>query len=157
MPAATHFDLVTHWHLDARPMRVWDALADTERWPEWWPNVREVRTLRAGGADGVGRVRRLHWSTRLPYRLVIDVEALEVRPPERLRARSQGALQGEGLWLLEPHGDGTLVTYLWRVDVTRPWMRRLAPVLAPAFRWNHHAVMRRGETGLARYLAAAPH
>jgi hypothetical protein len=31
-------------------------------------------------------------------------------------------------------------------------MNALAPLLAPAFAWNHHAVMRAGGDGLARHL-----
>jgi hypothetical protein len=31
-------------------------------------------------------------------------------------------------------------------------MRRLKPLMAPVFRWNHDAVMRAGTVGLARYL-----
>jgi hypothetical protein len=31
-------------------------------------------------------------------------------------------------------------------------MRRLKPLAAPIFRWNHNAVMRAGAVGLARHL-----
>jgi hypothetical protein len=34
----------------------------------------------------------------------------------------------------------------------QPWMRRLKPLMAPVFRWNHKAVMRAGAVGLAHYL-----
>ena len=33
-------------------------------------------------------------------------------------------------------------------------MRRLRVLAAPIFRWNHNAVMRAGEIGLARHLNA---
>jgi Polyketide cyclase / dehydrase and lipid transport len=151
-----HFDLVSHWRLRASPQQVWAALTDTGHWPLWWPHVRRVQTLVAGGADGVGCVRRIDWSTRLPYRITIDVEAIESLPPERLRGRSSGALSGEGIWLLRADGAHTDVTYLWRVELQQGWMRALAPLLAPLFRWNHHGVMRAGGIGLARYLAGQP-
>lgn len=158
LPAATafpcHFDLVSHWRLHAPVERVWAELSDPAGWPVWWPHVRRVQTLRQGDADGVGSVRRIDWSTRLPYNIVIDVEAVELVRHQQIRGRSRGQLDGEGLWLLRA-GDGlTDVTYVWRVRLGQRWMRWLAPLLAPVFRWNHDGVMRSGEAGLQRHLAA---
>lgn len=150
-----HFDLVSHWRLAASVDRVWAALAAPEGWPLWWPNVRAVRTLRAGGTDGLGSVRRIEWAGALPYRVVIEVEAVEALRHERLRGRSRGDLQGEGIWLLRGEGEVTDVTYVWRVQLQRPWMRWLAPLLAPLFRWNHDRVMQQGCAGLARHLGVA--
>ena len=153
--AARHFDLISHWRIAAPVERVWAALTDPETWPLWWPYVRSVRTVHAGDEAGLGRVRRIEWDTRLPYRIVIEVEAIESLRPERLRARSHGAIRGEGIWLLRSEGRFTDVTYVWRVEVTAGWMRWLAPVLAPLFRWNHAGVMRAGGEGLARHLGAS--
>lgn len=149
---AGQFDLVSHWHLQAPVERVWAALCDPAGWPRWWPYVRQVRTLREGGPDGLGSVRRIAWATRLPYRIVIDIEAVESVRHQRLRGRSRGALDGEGLWLLRPDGECTDVTYVWRVRLVKRWMRWAAPLLAPLFRWNHDGVMRAGEAGLRRFL-----
>ena len=148
-----HFDLVSHWRLPATVEQVWSALTDPESWPRWWPYVRSVQTLREGAADGLGAVRRIEWSTRLPYTMLIEIEAIEVVRFERLRGRSRGHLQGEGLWLLRPDGACTNLTYLWRVKLGKPWMRLLAPILAPVVRWNHNGLMRAGSAGLTRYLA----
>lgn len=147
------FDLVSHWRIDAPVSMVWAALIEPAFWPYWWPYVRGVRTVRQGGADGVGAIRRIDWRTRLPYSLTIEVEAVECVPDQLLRGRSGGQLQGEGLWLLRPEGRGTHVTYYWRVTPVTRWMRWLTPLLAPLFRWNHDAVMRAGEAGLQRHLA----
>jgi uncharacterized protein YndB with AHSA1/START domain len=150
---AAHFDLVSQWRIDASADRVWAALTDPATWPLWWPCVQAVRTLREGGADGVGAVRRIHWSTRLPYRIVIELESIESVRHQRLRGRSRGQLDGEGLWLLRAEAGLTDVTHVWRVTLKRRWMRWLAPLLGPVFRWNHEGVMRAGEAGLQRYLA----
>lgn len=147
-----HFDLVSHWRFEAPVEQVWAALTDPAGWPAWWPYVRQVQTLREGGAEGVGGVRRIDWSTRLPYRLCIDVEVVESVRHQRLRGRSRGQLHGEGLWLLRAEDGCTAVTYVWRVRLVKRWMRWLAPLLAPVFRWNHDAVMRSGEAGLQRQL-----
>jgi hypothetical protein len=45
------------------------------------------------------------------------------------------------------------VQYEWIVEAHRPWMRRLAPLLAPMYRWNHGRVMAAGERGLIAHLA----
>ena len=46
----------------------------------------------------------------------------------------------------------TRVRYDWTVFTTKRWMNALAPLLEPAFRWNHHQVMAEGGRGLAKYL-----
>jgi uncharacterized protein YndB with AHSA1/START domain len=148
-----HVDLVSHWQIPAPVDRVWAALVKPEAWPTWWSGVRSVRTLRPGDAGGPGAVHRIHWSTRLPCEVVIDVETVEALPNERLRERARGQHRGERIWLLRAAGDLTDVTCVWRVELTQPGMRWLAPVLAPWLRWNHAAVMRAGEVGLTRYLA----
>ncbi len=154
MPS-TYFDLVSQWRIRAPVDRVWATLADPASWPRWWPHVQAVCTLREGGPDGVGTLRRIDWTTRLPYRIVIEVEGIEAVRHERLRGRSRGQLDGEGLWLLRPGPGYTDVTYVWRVTLQRRWMRWLAPLLAPLFRWNHDGVMRAGEAGLRRLLEDA--
>ncbi|MBS0461381.1 MAG: SRPBCC family protein [Proteobacteria bacterium] len=153
-----HFDLVSHWRIHAPVDRVWEALTNPAAWPHWWPYVRAVHTLREGGADGVGTLRRIDWATRLPYRIVIEVESIECVRHRRLRGRAHGQLDGEGVWLLRDEPGFTDVTYVWRVRLQRRWMRWLSPLLAPMFRWNHDGVMRSGEAGLRRYLEhdAAP-
>ncbi len=151
MPS-THFDLASQWRIHAPVDRVWAALTDPASWPRWWPYVHAVRTVREGGRDGLGAVRRIDWSTRLPYRIVIVVESVEALRHQRLRVRSRGQLEGEGLWLLRAEPGFTDVTCVWRVKLQRRWMRWLAPLLAPVFRWNHDSVMRAGEAGLRRLL-----
>ena len=152
MPSS-HFDMISHWRIPAPVDRVWAALTDPETWPRWWPCVRAVRTLRTGDRTGVGSVRRIRWSTPLPYEIVIEGEAVEVLRHERLRTRSHGPLRGEGIWLLRAAGELTDVTSVWRVEVARSWMRWLAPLLARVLRWNHEGAMRSGEAGLTRHLA----
>lgn len=148
-----HFDLVSHWTLRAPLDAVWNALVHTEDWPRWWPHVQAAALVRAGRGDGVGRVVRITWRTRLPYGLSLDVQCVEALTHQRLRGQASGALRGEGIWLLQAEGELTLVTYLWRVQLTRAWMRLLCPLLAPVFRWNHAQLMASGGAGLARYLA----
>jgi hypothetical protein len=64
-----------------------------------------------------------------------------------------GELTGTGVWTLQEDGGTTRVRYDWQVSTSRAWMNALAPLLAPAFRWNHGAVMAAGARGLAAHLA----
>jgi uncharacterized protein YndB with AHSA1/START domain len=148
------YEYQSHWPLEAPIESVWAALTEVETWPQWWPFVKRVETLRRGDPSGLGAIRRIDWASRLPYGFTLEVECVEVQRLCLLRGRSRGHLEGEGLWTLAPRGDGTTdVRYTWRLDVNRPWMRLTAPLMAPVFRWNHEGVMRGGERGLARHLA----
>jgi hypothetical protein len=73
---------------------------------------------------------------------------------ERIRALARGQLNGQGTWELSPDESSTRVRYTWKVSLAEPWMRRLKFVAGPIFRWNHNAVMRAGEIGLAQHLHA---
>lgn len=149
----THFSLVTEWRLDAPVERVWALIEATEAWPGWWRAVKGAWIVRVGAKDGVGAVHRLAWSTALPYALTFDVETVRVEPLRELEGRAFGELDGTGIWTFTPEGDATRVRYLWRVEVTKPWMRLLAPLLRPVFKWNHNKVMAWGLEGARRQLA----
>jgi uncharacterized protein YndB with AHSA1/START domain len=146
------FRLISHWHLDAPAERVWAALTETGDWPAWWPYVRAVRELRPGTGDGFGARHHLAWGSRLPYGLSFEAEVIQAQRPWLLRARVRGDLNGMGTWELTPAGGGTRLRYLWCVEPGTRWMRLLAPLAGPVFRWNHAAVMRAGAQGLARHL-----
>jgi len=66
--------------------------------------------------------------------------------------RSTGELEGEGRWRLSEEDGITTVRYEWDVSTTKPWMNLLAPLLKPAFAWNHDVVMRQGGDGLRKLL-----
>jgi uncharacterized protein YndB with AHSA1/START domain len=148
------FDLVSEWRIEAPVDRVWQVLADIDAWPDWWPSVSRVELVDRGGASGLGAVRRINWRTALPYGLVIDMQMTRLEPPILIEGRADGALDGLGRWRLRPCGNGTLVRYEWTVEIAAPWMRRLAPLLRPAYSWNHKVVMDRGRRGLASRVEA---
>ena len=147
---------VTEWRLAAPIEHVWDALVDVESWPQWWPYVRGVETLHRGATNDLGTVRRLRWSSRLPYGFALEVETTAVQSPTRLVGRATGDMAGVGCWELARDGAGTRVRTTWTLELHTRWMRWSAPFMAPVFRWNHEGVMRSGGQGLARHLAARP-
>ena len=146
--------LLSHWRSDAPLARVWDALHEPTEWPRWWPYVAAVDKIDSGDPDGLGARYRFHWTSRLPYSIAIVTHVVEVDKPRTIRAAASGDLQGEGTWRLAADGSATVVEYTWRVTLDKPWMRLFAPLLRPAFTWNHNAVMAAGEDGLRKYLRA---
>lgn len=146
------FRLVSEWHLAAPPEAVWAVLEAPENWPRWWPEIRRVQLLQAGGDDDEGAVRRTWWTSRLPYGFVIDFTTRAAERPHLLAVEANGDLVGMGRWELVAIPVGTRVRYTWQVAPHKAWMRWLAPLFAPLFAWNHHAVMKDGASGMARRL-----
>jgi uncharacterized protein YndB with AHSA1/START domain len=149
------YEFLTTWCLEAPRERVWDAIWESERWPEWWRGVVAARTVLAGDESGVGQVGRYTWRSRLPYDLEFEMATTRVAKPHLLEGEARGELAGIGRWrLFEQDGDVpvTAVIYEWNVSTTRPWMNLLAPLARPVFEWNHDWVMRNGGEGLAALL-----
>jgi len=150
------YKFVTAWQVRAPVERVWDAIYHAERWPQWWKGVLDVQTLKPAGPDGLGGLTRYVWKSALLYELVIDTTTTALEEPFSMDGKSTGELEGEGHWRFSSEGDVTTVRYEWNVATTKAWMNLLAPLMRPAFAWNHDVVMRQGGEGLRRLLEAPP-
>jgi hypothetical protein len=156
-PVTAQYSFVTTWRIGAPVDRVWDALHEVGRWPEWWRYVERATELSPGDDGGAGAVWRLEWATALPYRFTFDARTTRAERPNSLEADATGELRGTGRWWLAadgPEGPQTLVRYEWNVATDKAWMNALAPVARPLFAWNHDVLMAEGGRGLARYLGA---
>ena len=151
------YAFTSHWDVEAPIDAVWDAIYDSNRWPDWWPFVASVQELAPGDPSGVGAVRRYTWRTRLPYAFTFGSRVTKVERPRILEAAVTGDLNGVGCWTLTPNASGTHVQYDWNVRTRAAWMNMLAPVARPLFKWNHDAVMRSGAEGLGALLGAPVH
>lgn len=152
MPRPRRYRFLTAWLIAAERERVFDALWDSERWPEWWPGVAEAVETEPGNADGIGRRGRYEWRSRIPYPVRFEVVSTRVERPSLLEAEASGAFEGTGRWRLFGEPGVTAVLYDWDVRASKRWMRALAPIADPLFRWNHDQLMRAGGEGLARHL-----
>ena len=146
------YAFLTTWLLDSPRQPVWEAIHDQESWPRWWRGVEVAEEIRAGQDGDVGSVARMVWKSLLPYRVEFEVTTTQVDRPNLLEGHAIGELEGVGRWRLYEEDGVTAVLYEWNVRTTKPWMNRLAPVLRPAFEWNHDWVMARGGEGIARLL-----
>jgi hypothetical protein len=146
------YAFLTTWLLDCPRERVWEAIYDQERWPEWWRGVEEVEERNGGDGNGVGAVARMVWKSLLPYRVEFEITTTRVERPHLLQADAVGELAGIGRWRLYEHEGVTAVLYEWNVATTKPWMNLLAPIARPVFEWNHDWVMAHGGAGIAKLL-----
>jgi uncharacterized protein YndB with AHSA1/START domain len=148
------YRFLTTWLLEADRDRVWDAIYESERWPEWWRGVEEAERLAEGDEQGVGQRGRYVWKAKLPYRVEFEIVTTRVERPHLLEGSATGELAGTGRWRLFEQDGATAVLYEWNVSTTRWWMNLLAPVARPVFQANHDYVMRNGGEGIARLLGA---
>ena len=148
------YRFLTAWLLEIDREPIFDALWDSQRWPEWWPGVIEATETEPGGPGGVGRRGRYEWRSRIPYPVRFDVVATRIDRPHLLEGVASGGFEGVGRWRLFERDGVTAVLYEWDVRVTKRWMNLLGPLADPVFRWNHDQLMRRGGEGLAARLGA---
>jgi uncharacterized protein YndB with AHSA1/START domain len=150
----SEYRFLTTWCLEAPIEAIWDALHESEHWPQWWRGVERVVELEPGDGDGVGQLARYTWRSRLPYELTFEIRSTRSERPHLLEGQASGELAGTGRWRLFEADGATAVLYEWDVSTTRAWMNLLAPIARPIFAWNHDYVMRNGAEGLARLLGA---
>ena len=153
--ATTDYIFVTIWQFNAPQQRVWDLILNSEQWPTWWHGVEEVERLKDGDANHVGAIHRYTWKSKLPYRLVFEMETTRVEPVSIIEGRAIGELKGNGRWQFSHAHGMTTVRYDWKVETTKAWMNLLAPIAKPLFKWNHDVVMDWGRQGAERKLSVA--
>jgi len=146
------YQFTTIWKVQAPQKNVWDLIFNSERWPDWWQGVEKVEKLREGDVNHLGAIMRYTWKSKLPYRLVFEMETTNVEPMSVIEGRARGELQGHGKWTLSHENGLTTARYDWNVETTKPWMNLLAPLARPFFSWNHDVVMGWGGEGLAKQL-----
>ena len=146
------YNFTTIWRVRAPQQKVWDLIFNSDRWPNWWRGVEKVEKLKDGDPNSVGALFRYTWKSKLPYRLVFDMETTRVVPISLIEGRAIGELQGFGRWTISHDAGTTTAQYDWQVVTTKAWMNLLAPVARPFFSWNHDVVMGWGGEGLAKQL-----
>jgi uncharacterized protein YndB with AHSA1/START domain len=147
------YAFVDEWLVPAPIEPVYDLLSCPRDYPRWWGDAfLEGEGDPAPAASG--KRARLVTRGRLPYRLRWDLTCVEADAPRRLVSQIDGDFVGEGIWQLEPVDGGTRVVLEWRVDVRKPLVRHLTPLLRPLFAWNHRWAMRRGQERIVALLGS---
>jgi hypothetical protein len=133
---------------------VYDVLSRGELLPLWWKGVYlDAEKLSGGDEPKIGDRLKVRARGALPYELNFILEPVTLEPERRVVVKTMGDF--DGLWsaTLSQRGDAVHVDIIWQVTVLRPILRFFAPLLRPAFAWNHRWTTPRGEKGLRAYLA----
>ena len=149
---ATRYHFITSIELATRPHEIWETLAKSEDWVDWWRWLQDAEVLDTGDPAGIGHRVRHRVSSPLRYRLTYEGEVTHAEENVMSRFQADGDLMGLGQFSLQATGPGvTLITFHWLVETPKPWMNLLAPLARPLFVWNHHRLME----DFARDLAGA--
>ncbi|HEY2044143.1 MAG TPA: SRPBCC family protein [Jatrophihabitans sp.] len=142
------FSFRSQWQLPVEPQAAYDALADIDRYPQWWPQVRSTRRLDEHSGELVIR-------SALPFSLrVVATRAVQDPQALTLAATLSGDLTGHSSWQVNATPSGCTAVFIEEVTADR--LFGASSFLGRrALEWNHAAMMRSGERGLRRHLSAA--
>ena len=126
---------------DRPPAEVWEVMARTSAYTDWWPWLRHL--------DAEGLVAGDVWSCTiqppLPYFLRLTITLDEVVPEASARATIGGDITGTAEFTLVPDGgggsEGRLVSDLAPAS---PVLRAFAVVARPLVVWGHDWVLAEG-------------
>jgi len=142
---AAEYAFLTNWRVRATAEEVFDVLADPLALKRWWPSVYlDVKELKPGGPDSVGRVIGLYTKGWLPYTLRWNFTVTESTRPRGFKLTAHGDFEGTGVWTIRQDGDYVDATYDWRISAEKPLLRYGTLVLRPIFAANHRWAMARG-------------
>ena len=97
------------------------------------PRVYSPRALDPGDTRGLGRTVAFHTRGWLPYTLRWRARVIEDRRPHGWTIEATGDLAGRGVWSLAQQGDLAAIDYDWRIEVEKPLLKPLTPLLKPVY------------------------
>ncbi len=146
-----HYNFETNWKFEADIEQIW-GLINEFNYGDWWKGLDSKRIKSESTKLAVGDRFRLFFNTKLPYQLLFESEVVKLESPIYLEIRAYGELEGQGVWTLSQKGSITHVQCIWKVNTNKQWMNAFAPLLRPAFVWNHNQVMNEGAKGISSSL-----
>jgi hypothetical protein len=142
VPSPFRFD--RSWHFGVSPDELWATLAQTDRYRDWWPWLREFTIEGGGDALVDGAVARVVIQAPLPYQLRCTIRVEDASVDERLTTRVEGDLAGPARLELQAVDGGTAARLTWALDLRAPLLRSLAVLGRPAMAWAHDRIVERG-------------
>lgn len=146
------YSFKTTWIYPFPVEKIWPIIKDIKTWPTWWKGVNDVEIISNGMESGLGKKVSLTWKSKLPYKLAFDMEVTAIDYLKKITGHTTGELVGIGVWEFEQREKFTYLIFYWDVVTTKRWMNLLAPILRPAFKWNHNLIMEWGRVGLGTRL-----
>jgi Polyketide cyclase / dehydrase and lipid transport len=146
---STEYQFVTKWEMPATPTEVYEIITDSQKLTTWWPAVYlDLKVLEKGEANGLNKLVELYTKGWLPYTLRWKFRVIDANKPNSVEIEAIGDFDGGGKWTFEPSEIGCLVTYDWKIEAKKPFLKKLSWLFKPIFEANHLWAMRKGEESL---------
>ena len=117
----------------AQPDKIWSALIDASRWPDWYPNAKGVKII--SGGDRLAPGARFRWTT---FGATIDSEIAEFIPHERIAWTGRAfGIDVYHAWLIAPSAKGA---YVVTEETQYGALARLAAALLPGRMEKFHQI-----------------
>lgn len=130
-PEATAVHVHNELAIDAPAERVWAWLVRASRWPDWYPNARNVHI--EGRARDLSPGARFDWRT---FGAAVQSVVKEFEPPTRIAWTGRGfGLDVYHAWVIEPRGDGC---HVLTAENQNGFAARLQALLLPRRMWTYH-------------------
>ena len=147
--ASNDYHFMTQWRVRSTLPEINDIIGQALDLPRWWPSVYlQVKELKPGREQGLGKVIDLYTKGYLPYTLRWQFRVTEVRHPYGFTLEAWGDFVGRGIWTFAPDGDYVNIAYDWKIRADKWLLRRFSFVMKPIFAANHRWAMRQGEMSL---------
>ena len=143
--SVNQYHFVTEWRVAATCKEVYDIIADAESLPRWWPSVYlDVKQTSIGDEQSIGKRVYLYTKGWLPYTLQWHFVVTENVSAETIAIRAFGDFEGRGIWIFIPDGNYCKIIFDWKLEATKPLLRRMSWFLKPVFSMNHKWAMKKG-------------
>src|SRR5579863_4154717 len=98
------YHFITHWRVKSSIKEVTEVIGNADDLVRWWPSVYlDVKTLKQGNEQGLGKVVDLYTKGWLPYTLRWHFTVTDVRP-DGFTLVAEGDFEGRGIWTFEQDG-----------------------------------------------------
>ncbi len=147
--SAHEYHFITHWVVTAPCEEVYSILSDAEGLKRWWPSVYlDTKILKEGNSENVGKEVALYTKGWLPYTLHWQFEVIETRKPHGFTIKANGDFVGRGIWEFKQEEEECMITFDWKLDAEKPFLKNFSFLLKPIFSANHKWAMKKGEESL---------
>jgi hypothetical protein len=133
---------------DASPDELWAAMAQVDRYQDWWPWLRRFDAT----ALSAGDVWTATVQPPLPYRLTFDLLITEVEQPSVIAVDVTGDIEGSARLEVTGSTLGSELHFISELTPTNRVLRTVAQVAAPIAGYGHEWVL---DNGLRQFRARA--
>jgi carbon monoxide dehydrogenase subunit G len=121
---------------------LWDALNDTERFPQWWPWLRSFDTT--DEKLTCGTVAKCAVRAPLPYTLEFDVRVERVVAGRSIDTVVSGDLEGPARLEVGGGDECSSARLAWAVELRLPVLSAASLVARPLLVWAHDRIVSTG-------------